>query len=53
MDDVKQLLIREKAQSVSNRELKHRMMGYGYRLDETEKGYIVSHMRGGSQLLTL
>ncbi|WP_213545375.1 hypothetical protein [Vannielia litorea] len=53
MEDVRNLVLREKQQSVSHREWKHRLVGYGYRLEETDGGYVVSAMRGGEALLTL
>lgn len=53
MDDVRELVRREKQHSVSNRELKHRLLGYGFKLEETEKGFTVSAMRGGEPLLKL
>ncbi|WP_168223073.1 hypothetical protein [Oceanicola sp. D3] len=53
MDELRKIVMREKAQSVSSREWKHRLMGYGYKLEETSTGYVVSSMRGNEALLTL
>lgn len=53
MEDIRSIVLREKAQSVSDREWKHRLVGYGYKLEQTEAGYTVSAMRGGQALLTL
>ncbi|SIO15542.1 hypothetical protein [Vannielia litorea] len=53
MDEIRSIVMREKQQSVSNREWKHRLVGYGYKLEETASGFVVSSMRGGEALLTL
>lgn len=52
MDDIRTLVLREKQHSVSDREWKHRLVGYGYRLEQTDSGMVVSSMRGEA-LLTL
>ncbi|MBY6049070.1 hypothetical protein KUV47_15980 [Vannielia litorea] len=52
MEEIRSIVMREKSHSVSDREWKHRLVGYGYKLEETASGFVVSSMRGEA-LLTL
>ena len=47
------VVMREKALSLSDREWKHRLLGYGYRLDETREGMMVCSAARGEGLCLL
>jgi len=53
MNEIRNLVMREKEQSVSAREWRHRLAGYGYRLDETDTGTVVRSITRDEALLTL
>ncbi|MFP4328909.1 MAG: hypothetical protein ACLFQL_12940 [Paracoccaceae bacterium] len=50
---VRDLANRERYMALSDREWKHRLAGYGYRVSFTERGAVVSSLRHGVTLCTL
>ncbi|WP_238365603.1 hypothetical protein [Mesobacterium pallidum] len=50
---VRDIVLKERALSVSDREWQHRLRGYGYALAETARGRVVTHLRNGRELCWL
>ncbi|MEO0752001.1 MAG: hypothetical protein AAFY25_09365 [Pseudomonadota bacterium] len=53
IEQVRDLVMRERGLAVSEREWKHRLRGYGYAVRETEQGRVVSSLLRNRDLLTL
>ena len=53
IEQVRDLVMRERGLAVSEREWKHRLRGYGYAIRDTEKGRVVSSLVRKNDLLTL
>ncbi|MWD29613.1 hypothetical protein E0K89_019205 [Aquicoccus sp. SCR17] len=47
------VVMRERAMSLSDREWKHRLLGHGYKLDETGEGTLVRSAARGERLCML
>jgi len=47
------ILARERAMALSEREWKHRLAGYGYRIRETEAGRVVTSAALGHEICPL
>jgi len=50
---VRTLVANERQKSLSPREWKHRLAGYGYRIDETEQGQLIKKLPHGDVICTL
>ena len=44
------ILSRERAMALSEREWKHRLVGYGYKIRETERGQVVTSAALGHEI---
>ena len=44
------ILVRERAMALSEREWKHRLAGYGYKIRNTEKGQVVTSAALGYEI---
>jgi hypothetical protein len=53
LDQIRELVMRERGMAVSEREWKHRLRGYGYGIRETAEGQVISSLVRGRDLLTL
>ncbi|HGG06507.1 MAG TPA: hypothetical protein ENK28_13695 [Aliiroseovarius sp.] len=51
--NVLDLVARERAMSLSSREWKHRLVGYGYAIRETDKGPVVETLTMGQEICAL
>ena len=51
--NVLDIVARERAMALSEREWKHRLAGYGYRIDETETGPVIASMVMGHEICAL
>ena len=51
--NVLDLVARERAMSLSSREWKHRLAGYGYAIRETDKGPVVETLTMGQEICAL
>ncbi|WP_372611897.1 hypothetical protein [Aquicoccus sp.] len=47
------IVLRERGMSLSEREWKFRLRGYGYAIRDTESGHVVTSLLSGSDLCTL
>ncbi len=47
------ILTRERARALSEREWKHRLIGYGYRIRETDHGQVVTSAALGHEICPL
>lgn len=50
---VRDIVMREKSMSLSEREWKHRLRGYGYAVRETQRGQIVTTLPHGVEICML
>jgi hypothetical protein len=50
---VRDLVMRERAMAVSDREWKHRLRGYGYTVRDTSEGRVISSLVRGGDICTL
>lgn len=50
---VRAIVMRERTMSVSDREWKHRLRGYGYALSDTDHGRVVTTLPHGVEVCTL
>ncbi|MBT0957477.1 hypothetical protein IV417_08765 [Alphaproteobacteria bacterium KMM 3653] len=53
MEDIRNLVERERAQALSHREWAHRLKGYGYSVAKTDVGVVVSSLPRGEVIMTL
>ena len=51
--DIRTLVMRERTMSVSEREWKFRLRGYGYGIRDTEEGRVVTSLIGNRDLCSL
>lgn len=51
--EVIDLVLRERATSLSSREWKHRLAGYGYAIKDTQQGQVVETLRQGQEICVL
>lgn len=52
-NDIRDFVMRERSHSVSEREWKFRLRGYGYAIRETNEGTVVTSVIGGQKLCSL
>jgi len=50
---IRDLVMRERALAVSDREWQHRLRGYGYGIRDTDEGRVVTSLVQGSDLCAL
>jgi len=50
---VRDLVMRERAMAVSEREWRHRIRGYGYAIRDTDEGRVVTSLLRGGDICTL
>ncbi|WP_306114616.1 MULTISPECIES: hypothetical protein [unclassified Roseovarius] len=50
---IRDLVQRERELAISEREWKHRLRGYGYAIQETDEGRIVTSLLRGARLCSL
>ena len=53
ISQVRDLVMRERAMAVSDREWKHRLRGYGYTVRDTSEGRVVASLVRGGDICTL
>ncbi|WP_397541699.1 hypothetical protein [Roseovarius salis] len=53
ISQVRDLVMRERAMAVSDREWKHRLRGYGYTIRDTSEGRVVTSLVRGGDICTL
>lgn len=51
--EIRDLVLRERALAVSDREWKHRLRGYGYAIRDTDDGRVVTSILRGAALFAL
>ena len=51
--DIRDFVMRERALSVSDREWKFRLRGYGFGIRDTDHGRMITSLLGGTELCTL